>query len=50
MPRRAVQELNTQQLNKLVRDVAEGRKAPGYHRVGGVGGLCLQVKRPGGGW
>lgn len=44
MPRRAVDELNVKQVNRLVQDVAEGQEAPGLHRVGGVGGLALDVR------
>lgn len=39
MPRAAVKELTALQVNKLT--------TPGYHRVGGVSGLCLQVKKSG---
>ncbi|MGR1580098.1 tyrosine-type recombinase/integrase [Thalassobius sp. S69A] len=39
MPRRTLKELTAFQVDKLDK--------PGYHRVGGVSGLCLQVKASG---
>ncbi|MEP2784721.1 MAG: tyrosine-type recombinase/integrase [Pseudoruegeria sp.] len=39
MPRRTLKELTAFQVDKLDK--------PGYHRVGGVSGLCLQVKATG---
>lgn len=39
MPRQVVKELTALQVNKIA--------PPGYHRVGGVSGLCLQVKASG---
>lgn len=45
MPRRAIDELTVAALNKLVREIDEGRKPPRLIRVGGVGGLALNVRR-----
>ena len=39
MPRQTVKDLTALKVDKLT--------APGYHRVGGVSGLCLQVKKSG---
>lgn len=44
MPRATVSDLTVARVNKVVREVGEGARAPGYVRVGG---LCLQVKRRG---
>lgn len=45
MPRRAVDEMTVATLNKLVREIDEGRAKPRLIRVGGVGGLALNVRR-----
>lgn len=44
MPRRAVDEMTVARLNKIVRDIEEGRARPALIRVGGVGGLGLNVR------
>lgn len=44
MPRKAVDEMSVTQLNKRVREVDEGKRKPGMIRVGGVGGLALNVR------
>ena len=45
MPRRAVDEMPVATLNRLVREIDEGRAKPKLIRVGGVGGLALNVRR-----
>lgn len=45
MPRKAVDELTVSQLNKSVREIDEGKRKPAFIRVGGVGGLGLNVRR-----
>lgn len=45
MPRRAVDEMTVATLNRLVREIDEGRATPKLIRVGGVGGLALNVRR-----
>lgn len=45
MPRRAVDELNVSALNKLVKEMEEGKRSPALIRVGGIGGLGLNVRR-----
>lgn len=44
MPRRAVDEMTVSALNKRVREIEEGRVRPRRIRVGGVGGLVLNVR------
>lgn len=44
MPRPMVSELTVAKLEAHIKDVAKGKKPPGYLRVGKVGGLCLQVR------
>lgn len=44
MPRKPVDELTVTQLNKRVREIDEHRRKPGLIRVGGVGGLALNVR------
>jgi integrase len=45
MPRRSVDELTVTQLNKRVQEIEEGTRKPSMIRVGGVGGLALNVRR-----
>lgn len=45
MPRRAVDDLTVTQLNRLVRRIEDREDSPGLIRVGGVGGLALNVRR-----
>jgi integrase len=45
MPRKAVDEMTVTALNRAFREINEGRRKPGLIRVGGVGGLGLNVRR-----
>jgi integrase len=45
MPRRPVGELTPKQLNRIVADIAEHKRNPGFIRVGGVSGLALNVRK-----
>jgi integrase len=44
MPRKAVDEMSVTQLNKRVREIDDRKRKPGLIRVGGVGGLALNVR------
>lgn len=44
MPRRLVDEVNVAALNKRVKAIENGNALPGLIRVGGVGGLALNVR------
>lgn len=45
MPRRSVDEMSVSTLNRIVRDIEAEKQKPGLVRVGGVGGLALNVRR-----
>jgi len=45
MPRRAVDKMTVTKLNRHVREIDEGKRPPALIRVGGVGGLRLNIRR-----
>ena len=45
MPRRAVDMMSVSALNRAVSKIEEEKRRPGLIRVGGVGGLALNVRR-----
>lgn len=45
MPRRSVDEMTVSTLNRVVRDIEANKQKPGLVRVGGVGGLALNVRK-----